>query len=89
MCTRWAAGLTTGEDQPYLGYRINVMSDQDPTAEIAKVVADGTAAQSDVIVLDTPDAGHAWAWPLVTKAAQVFGPDGSVLDPRPTPPAGS
>ena len=85
LCTRWAAGLTTGDDFPYLFYRLSVAGDQDPSAQIKTLIDDGTVAKSDIIVLDAPDEGHAWAWPLIAKAGQVYGPDGKPLDPRPTP----
>ena len=86
LCTRWAAGLTTGEDFPYQPYRLLVAGDQDPTAEVDRLVQDGTVANSDIIVLDTPDDGHPWAWKLIDNAGAVFGPDGKPLNPRPTAP---
>lgn len=89
LCTRWGAGLTTGEGFPFQDYRLHVAGELDPTEEINRLVADGTLAKSDVIVMDLPDEGHAWAWTLIESAGRVYGADGALLDPRPTPPAGS
>lgn len=86
LCTRWAAGLTTGDDFPYQPYRLLVAGHQDPTGEIERLVEDGTVAKSDIIVLDKPDEGHAWAWKLIENAGEAFGPDGKPLNPRPTAP---
>jgi len=88
LCTRWGAGMTTGSAFPYLGYRLKVSQEQDPTSEIDALIADGTVARSDVIVLDPPDEARAWAWPLIENAGRVLGPDGMPIDPRPTPPTG-
>ena len=88
LCTRWGAGMTTGSAFPYLGYRLKVSQEQDPTPEIDALIADGTVARSDVIVLDPPDEARAWAWPLIENAGRVLGPDGMPIDPRPTPPTG-
>lgn len=88
LCTRWGAGMTTGSVFPYLGYRLKVSQEQDPTPEIDALIADGTVARSDVIVLDPPDEARAWAWPLIENAGRVLGPDGMPIDPRPTPPTG-
>jgi len=88
LCTRWGAGMTTGSAFPYLGYRLKVSQDQDPTPEIEALIADGTVANSDVIVLDPPDEARAWAWPLIENAGRVLGPDGKPIEPRPTRPSG-
>ena len=89
LCTRWGAGLTTGEDFPFQDYRLHVAGELDPSEEINRLVSDGTLAKSDVIVMDMPDEGHAWGWTLIKSAGRVYGADGSLLEPRPTPPAGS
>jgi len=89
FCTRWGAGLTGASDVPFLDYRIQVMSDQDPTATVSELAASGQLAGSDIVVLDLPDEGHPWAWTLIKNAGRVYGADGALLDPRPTPPAGS
>jgi len=89
FCTRWAAGLTPGGSASFLNYRVQVISEVDPTQEIAGLVAGGDLAHSDLIMLDLPDAAHPWGWTLINNAGRVYGADGTLLDPRPTPPAGS
>jgi hypothetical protein len=85
FCTRWGAGLTTGDPEPFLGYRLSVANGVDPTPALDQLIDSGALAESDVIVLDAPDDAHPWAWKLIENAGTVFGPDGAVLDPRPKP----
>ncbi len=89
LCTRWAAGLTISSDSQFITYRLQIVNQIDPTEEINRMKADGTLANSWLVVLDTPDADHAWGWTLIENAGRVYGADGALLDPRPTPPAGS
>lgn len=89
LCTRWGAGLTTGDALPFLFYRLHVAGEQDPTEEINKLIADGSLAKSDVIMMDQPDEGHAWGWTLIEGAERVYDASGKLLDPRPTPPRAS
>ncbi len=86
FCTRWGAGLTGASDLPFLDYRLQVMSDQDPTATVDELAASGQLAGSDIVMLELPDEGHAWAWTLIENAGRVYGADGALLDPRPSPP---
>ena len=89
LCTRWAAGLTKSGDAQFITYRLQIVNQIDPTEEINRMKADGTLANSWLVVLDTPDADHAWGWTQIENAGRVYGAEGALLDPRPTPPAGS
>ena len=89
LCTRWAAGLTISGDSQFITYRLQFINQIDPTEEINRMKADGTLANSWLIVLDTPDAGHAWGWTLIENAGRVYDANGNVIDPRPTPTASS
>ena len=83
FCTRWGAGLTTGNEQPFRDYRIDVANDVDPSAAIDRLIASGALAGSDVIMLDAPDEAHQWAWKLLQGAGAVYGPDGKQIEPKP------
>ena len=89
LCTRWAAGLTISGDFQFITYRLQIVNQIDPTEDINRMKADGTLANSWLIVLDTPDAGHAWGWTLIQNAGRVYDENGNVIDPRPTPGASS
>ncbi len=87
LCTRWGAALTAGGDGPYLGYRLAIANDVDPTELVNAAVTDGTVAWSDIVVIDLPAASRTAEWALISGAARVFGPDGVIMDPRPEAPA--
>ena len=86
LCTRWAAGLTTGRDKPFLDYRLQVINGVDPTKEIGALASGGALGRSDLIVLDLPDGAHLWGWTLIERAGRVFDASGKLLVPRPQPP---
>ncbi len=89
LCTRWAAGLTIAGDSQFITYRLQIVNQIDPTDEINRMKADGTLANSWLVVMDLPDADHAWGWTLIEGAGRVYDANGKLLDPRPTPPPAS
>jgi hypothetical protein len=89
LCTRWAAGLTLSGDPQFMTYRLQIVNQVDPTEEINRMRADGSLANSWLVLLDTPDADHAWGWSLIQDAGRVYDVNGNLMDPRPSPPSGA
>ena len=87
MCTRWAGGLTPSGDGAFLDYRLNVINEIDPSASIDAMIKAGTLKESDLIVLEEPDAAHAWGWRLIRDAGTVFRADGTRWPDPPSGPA--
>lgn len=82
FCTRWAGGLSTAGSGTFLDYRIQIMNELDPTAEVDAIVARGDLAEAAVIMLDQPDAANSWARTLIDGAGSVYGADGVPVNPR-------
>jgi hypothetical protein len=86
-CTRWASGMTLSGDGPFLDYRLSVINQGDSAGAVKAIVDGGALADSDLIVLELPSEANAWGWDLIAHADRVYGVDGKLIEPRPTPPA--
>ncbi len=78
-CTRWAGGLTSAGDGLFLSYRLQVVHEQDPAGVVAALITQGLMQQSDVIVLDAPDAAHPWGWDMIANAGRVYDATGRLI----------
>jgi hypothetical protein len=88
-CTRWAASLSNAGDNGFINYRLQIVNGIDPAGEISHLRETGVLKDSWLLLVDEPDADHAWAWPLIAGAERVYGRDGRIIDPRPVPPVAS
>ncbi len=79
FCTRWAGGLTSAGDGLFLSYRLQVVNEQDPAGVVAALITQGLMQQSDVIVLDSPDAAHPWGWDMIAHAGRVYDATGRLI----------
>ena len=86
-CTRWGSGMTESGNGPFLDYRLSVINQGDTAGAVQAMIDGGTMGNADLVVLELPSAANAWAWKLIASAGRVYGTDGNLLEPRPTPPS--
>ena len=67
-------------------YRLKVINEQDPSAEVQALIDSGVLAESDLVVLELPDENHPWGWDLIRGAGRVYRADGSLWADPPTGP---
>ena len=79
MCSRWVAGVTLAGDGQFLSYRLQFVHGENASEAVAAMEADGSLAQSDVIVFDLPDVSRVWAWPLLEEAGRVYDGSGRLM----------